>query len=254
MAPRRAEIHGCPKELRETAGQTAKVDEGRRRLSQTREAAKKPLAGEFWAMARRSPSQKIGSRGQRFAMSLIEDHSEWLARDLTEDFGVDAEAELTNTGINGDILKLQFKASERVRQKGNNVEFRIARKYLEYARSCRYPVIFVRISLADRQAWYLWLQDWLLWQRASGNEPDESVTVWIAQSQTLASGLDSSLRDVARWRGETQLALSLIDAMRAATAIFDPELTSQLVLLISKAGPIIGDLASSEASGRRAKT
>ena len=136
-------------------------------------------------------------------MSLIEDDPNWLARDLSEDFGIDAEAELTSNGVNGEILKLQLKASEHVRQKGGLIQFNIERKYLEYARCCRYPVVFVCIDLSRKQAWYLWLQEWILiLQPDSNHTRQKSVTVWVDQSQTLSAGLNSSLKDVARWRGE----------------------------------------------------
>jgi hypothetical protein len=62
----------------------------------------------------RSNSQKVGSQGQRLVMSQIEDHPHWLVRDLSEDFGIDAEAELTIDGVNGHILKLQFKSSKKI--------------------------------------------------------------------------------------------------------------------------------------------
>jgi hypothetical protein len=40
----------------------------------------------------------------------IERHAHWLARTLDEDFGIDCEAELTEHGVRGEILKLQIKS------------------------------------------------------------------------------------------------------------------------------------------------
>jgi hypothetical protein len=38
----------------------------------------------------------------------------------------------------------------------------VGRKYLEYARNCRYPVVFLLIDIRREQAWYLWLQQWVI--------------------------------------------------------------------------------------------
>jgi hypothetical protein len=122
-------------------------------------------------MIQRSKAQKIGSQGHKWALSQIENHPHWLARDLgNEDFGVDAEAELNIDVIKGEILKLQFKTSEHLLRKDGRVRIDIERKYVEYAESCRYPVILVRIDLCAKQAWYLWLQKWILEERTKGNK------------------------------------------------------------------------------------
>ncbi|HKQ03859.1 MAG TPA: DUF4365 domain-containing protein [Blastocatellia bacterium] len=194
-------------------------------------------------MADRSISQKIGSQGHRWVMAHIEENPNWLVRGLDEDFGVDAEAELTEDGIVGQILKLQFKSSEIVNRNNNQIEFRIDRKYIEYAKSCRYPVIFIRIDVSEKQAWYLWLQQWILEKRAARDrlEDQESYTIWIDESQTLTSGLNAVLKDIARWRGETQLVLSLLDTMRAAAATYNEDIMSQVVTLLSTTAHTVAD-------------
>jgi hypothetical protein len=120
-------------------------------------------------MAKRAESQKIGSRGHRWIMAQIEENEDWLVRGLDEDFGVDAEAELSEHGVIGQILKLQFKASETIQPKNAHVKFDIDLKYIEYAKTCRYPVIFVLIDLSKKRTWYLWLQRWILERRAQGD-------------------------------------------------------------------------------------
>lgn len=194
-------------------------------------------------MTQRSKAQKIGSQGHKWAISQIENHPHWLARDLgSEDFGVDAEAELNIDAIKGEILKLQFKTSEQVLRKDGRVRIDIERKYVEYAESCRYPVILVRVDLSAKQAWYLWLQKWILEERTKRNKVPAhqgSFTTWIDESQTLAGGLDTELKAIARWEGETQLALSLRDATRAAAATYNPKLTARIVDLLAEAAPIM---------------
>lgn len=157
-------------------------------------------------------------------MAHVEEHPHWLSRELSEDFGIDAEFELTENGVSGDILKVQIKSSEKVERRPGGVEFVIARKYLEYADACRYPFILVRVDVASKEAWFLWLQDWLLAQRVKGSPlltTQESWTEWVSETQTVGAGLNGALKKIARWEGSSQLALSLRDALHAATAIGD---------------------------------
>ena len=75
-------------------------------------------------------------------MAEIEKHPHWLARSLDEDFGVDGEAEYIPVEARGDVLKLQFKTTGRTTIRRGNVRFSVDRKYLEYARNCRYHINF----------------------------------------------------------------------------------------------------------------
>ena len=192
-------------------------------------------------MTKQSHNQKIGAIGHKWAMLLIQRHDDWLSRDLAEDFGIDAEAELTEHGVNGEILKLQFKSSESVQTSVEDVRFSIDRKYLDYANLCRYPIILVTIDTTAQQAWYLWLQDWLLLQRRTGREiapEQDNFTAWVDRSQTLSNGLDGELKDIAMWRGRTQLVLSLLDTMRAAAATESKEIMDKIVDLVVEVATI----------------
>jgi hypothetical protein len=197
-------------------------------------------------MPERTSEQKIGDQGEQWLLSEITSHPapSWIARRVEKDFGIDVEAELSENTVKGEILKLQCKTSEIVLRQNGRVHFEIARPYLDYALACRYPVIFVRIELSTRQAWYLWLQDWILMDaRASDPVQDQgSYTVWVEESQTLSSGLTNSLAEIARWRGQTQLILSLRDAMRAAAATANPGLVKQIVGVLSEAAPLLGNV------------
>ncbi|MBW8315387.1 MAG: DUF4365 domain-containing protein [Thiobacillus sp.] len=175
-------------------------------------------------MADRSSSQKTGSQGHKWLLAHIEEHPHWLSRELSEDFGIDAEFEMTEGGLSGDILKVQIKSSDHVERRDGAVKFIIERKYLEYADACRYPLIIVRVDVTSKDAWYLWLQDWLLDQRVTGSPlltDQTSWTEWVSEMQSIRAGLDGELKKIARWEGSSQLALSLRDALHAATAIGD---------------------------------
>ncbi|WP_437286638.1 DUF4365 domain-containing protein [Sorangium sp. So ce406] len=192
----------------------------------------------------RSDAQKIGARGHRQVAVLIEEHPHWLSRDLGEDFGIDLEAELTEQGVRGEILKIQIKSAESVDRNDVGVRAIIERKYISYAESCRYPVIFVVVDITTKEAWYVWLQDWLLKRRELHGELDRSQgswTHWIPYEFTLAKGLDRELKAVARWEGEAQLTLSLMDALRSAAAIYHTDAMAAISNMIDMAAPKVAD-------------
>ena len=195
-------------------------------------------------MTERTTEQKIGDQGEQWLLSEITSHPapSWIARRIEKDFGIDVEAELSANTVKGEILKLQCKTSEIVLRQNGRIQFDVERPYVDYALSCRYPVIFIRIELSTKQAWYLWLQDWILTDaRASDPTQDQqSYTVWVEESQTLSSGLTNALAEIARWRGRTQLILSLRDAMRAAAATANPALVEHIVGVLSVAAPLLG--------------
>ena len=86
-------------------------------------------------MTQRSKAQKIGSQGHKWALSQIENHPDWLARDLgSEDFGIDAEAELNTDVIRGEILKLQFKTSEQVLRKDGHIRLDVEQRAMQLPR------------------------------------------------------------------------------------------------------------------------
>ena len=193
-------------------------------------------------MTKRSKGQKIGSKGHKWTMSVIEENDGWIARDLSEDFGIDAEAELDIGEIKGEILKFQFKSTKSVTRKNGKVKFVINRKYIRYAMTCRYPVIFLRIDIAAKQAWYLWLQEWILRQSEQRHDViygNGSVTTWVSDKKNLSYGLATELKDIARWRGDVQLVLSLLDSMRAAAATLRINLVKQIVDVLALAAPTL---------------
>jgi len=195
-------------------------------------------------MTTRVKAHKIGAQGHRWLASLIEDHPDWLARELDTDYGIDMEAELTEQGVRGEILKLQIKSAETVERCHKGVKAVIERKYLEYAQSCRYPVIFVVVDLTTKDSWYIWLQDWILNYRSIHgrlNEKQDSWTHWIPADQTMTKGLDIQLKAIARWEGEIQLILSLIDSLRSAASMHNAEAMSVLINLIAISAPNVAD-------------
>jgi hypothetical protein len=187
-------------------------------------------------MTLRTRQQKIGAFGHKWLTTHIEEHPAWLSRDLGEDYGVDIEAELTAPALRGHILKIQIKSHEHVERKDHRVKLVIDKKYIDYAESCRYPVILAVVDTTAKQAWYLWLQEWLLLVRSTQGRRSAQQTTWtqwISETQTVERGLSAELQSIAEWKGETQLTLSLIDALRAAAATQNRAVIEALVMIIS---------------------
>ena len=177
-------------------------------------------------------------------MAHIEEHPSWLARAQDEDFGIDIEAELTDPSPRGEILKIQIKSTEKVQRRNGRIAIQVDRQYVEYADSCRYPVILVLVDTAAKNAWYLWLQDWLLKIRGTVGrlDPKQSSWIyWVPEQETITTGLSGELKSIARWKGETQLVLSLMDALRAAAATYDRKTIEILTSIISAKAPSVAD-------------
>jgi hypothetical protein len=184
----------------------------------------------------RTKSQKIGAQGQRFVQLLIETNGDWIVRGQEEDFGIDLEAELTEEGVKGHIIKLQVKSSECIKVAGNVIPHNIPTSIIRYANTCRIPVILIIVSVNENKAWYLWLQKWIVELRQSGKyieDLSKSVTVHIPSSQTLEVGLKDDLKQVARCATDTQLVLNIADTLRTAAAVRSQTIMATLSQLLT---------------------
>jgi hypothetical protein len=192
-------------------------------------------------MSRRSGERKTGPLGQQWVSAVLKEHPDWRGRGFDDN---DPQAELIGRG--GGILKLRISASEHVRRREAQVEIFLDGKHIAYARSCRDPVVLVRVETSSRQGWYLWLQPWILERRAAGNrldDPKTGYTAWVEEARTFAYGLDLPLKEVAAWKGEAQRVFALLDALRAAAAGQDGGLTAEVLALLVKAAPDLGDVS-----------
>ncbi len=190
-------------------------------------------------MAHRTEAQALGSQGQTLVAHIINSSGDWIAREQNEDFGVDMEAELAVPSVNGQLLKIQVKASRSVEITPKGVVCQIPKALAIYADSCRLPVLMVRVSIEGQKAWYVWLQDWLLERQHSGLAMDgmpELVTHHIPASATLQNGLKHELREIAQWSTRTQLVLTLHDAIRTSAAVYNYRVLDHLVALLDDIG------------------
>jgi uncharacterized protein YjgD (DUF1641 family) len=115
---------------------------------------------------------------------------------------------------------------------------------VEYAAACRYPVILVLVDVKSENAWYIWLQEWILLRRSLESplrEPNSSWDEWVSERQTVQAGLTDELRTIAKWESQSQLVLSLLDALRSAAAVENYEAVRALADIVDKSSTNFGD-------------
>jgi len=197
-------------------------------------------------MAKRSHSQRIGSRGQNLVAHLSGQNEEWIVRHQPdEDFGIDFEVELAAPEVAGHFLKFQVKASKKVKIINGNVVLRIKKRLLRYADSCRLPVVLVVADLGSQCAWYLWLQEWLYLLNTSGkklSDLPESVAVDIPVSNDLQSGLNGPLKSVALWKTKLQILRCLLDAFNGAVSLESEKVCAQILDIVRQLNDQFGEL------------
>ncbi|GHV53128.1 hypothetical protein AGMMS49579_11410 [Spirochaetia bacterium] len=186
-------------------------------------------------MAKRSEAQKIGSFGQRLVALAIEENGKWIARDQTEDFGIDLEAELTEPCVSGFIIKIQIKCHKSVKIEDNILKVKIAPKYLEYALNCRIPIIYVIIDKTLKKIWYVWVQKIVYEEiRKNGKLPQKGITVIVNEKQTLQGGLNDEIIGIATMKNKIQIELSLMDIVQKVTAFGNQKIISNVFDIIGK--------------------
>ena len=190
-------------------------------------------------MSIRTEAQMLGSQGQSLIVHIINSTGDWIARSQDEDFGIDLEAELAVPHVSGQLIKIQVKASRSVENSERGVVCQIPKKLAVYADSCRLPVVLARVDLGQQEAWYVWLQQWLLDRQRSGlrmEDMPELVTHHIPADRTLQNGLLNELRDIAQWKTRTQLVLTVHDAIRTSAAVYNYGVLNHLVALLDQLG------------------
>jgi hypothetical protein len=190
-------------------------------------------------MSTRTAAQVLGSQGQSLVAYLINSAGDWIARAQDEDFGIDLEAELAVPHVSGQLIKIQVKASRSVEISEKGIACRIPKKLAVYADSCRLPVVLVRVDLGRQDAWYVWIQQWLLDRQRSGlrkEDMPDSVAYHLPADRTLQNGLLAELRDIAQWKTRTQLVLTVHDAIRTSAAVYNYGVLNHLVALLDQLG------------------
>jgi hypothetical protein len=184
----------------------------------------------------RSRAQKTGDIGEALVRAWVEQAGGWIARAQEKDFGVDLELELDERGVRGELLKAQVRTHEETGP-GEYVTAPVEKKLLSYAEECRVPVVLFVVDLEKGEAFYSWLQGWLLSAegRRVRTEGIEVHALRVPRENELRRGLAGELRDIARHRMPDQLWLGMRDVLRSAIALRDEHSSTILAELLASA-------------------
>jgi hypothetical protein len=191
-------------------------------------------------MPTRNAGQRIGKIGERAIETLIDDHSRWVARRQDADFGIDLEAELAEPGpdgqeLRGQLLTVQVKAGAKPTNIGSHVKLTVDRAWIEYACEFRMPVIAVAATSDGKQAWWVWVQEWaLLNERRLAAATGATITLRLPAEQTLATGLDHDLAEIATGRHPAAMVLALRGVLAVASGWENARIAQGIVELLGR--------------------
>lgn len=189
-------------------------------------------------LMKRAKAQRIGSYGHALVKAEIEKSGRWIARELSEDFGIDLEMEyVTEEGaVTGKIIKVQVKAQEQVTLLDDYLYKRLDKSYLRYVYECRIPIILVLVCNARGQMWYTWLQQWIYLSNNKASIYDESnsetLEVSIHRLSTLSDHIIQGLVPIATWENDMQKLITLQDLANLALKLYDSNLSDVLFAYI----------------------
>jgi len=186
--------------------------------------------------------QKIGSAGHSIAQTEIALSNSWIARNLTEDYGIDIELEYTapkkvnnDTIVTGKFIKAQVrshrKTPEKSQEKAEIVEY-IDYGFLRYAYECRIPIILIVVCIETKECWYVWLQSYILEHQLTEQlyekATEKELGIKILASSTLKKGLNADLIDIAKFENPYQFYLAIKELAKLSSRFFEDELSQML--------------------------
>lgn len=191
-------------------------------------------------MSKETESQKIGTLGETIVAMQVKQSGIWIARHLTEDYGVDLELEHSGTEVNGCFVKIQIKTKRRVKFSNGQIKLSIKRSFIKYCIECRVPILLVNVCADTSKSWYIWMQKWIIENDVSNIlETDsslKSLTVSIPLDSQLVDGLRNDIISIADWMNNTQLMISLQDLARLSLKLYDDQLAKLLFAYLEKIG------------------
>lgn len=191
-------------------------------------------------MPTRHASQRTGKIGERSVETIIDDHSNWLARRQDTDFGIDLEAELTQPThegqtLRGQLLKVQVKTGVKPNAVRSHIPIPVERAWVDYACQFRIPVILVGVTSDGKHAWWIWVQKWaLLHEQRLAGPKTKTVTLRVSIERTLASGLDHELVEIAAGRDPAAMVLALRGVLAAASGWENAKVAEGIVELLGR--------------------
>ncbi|HYV95302.1 MAG TPA: DUF4365 domain-containing protein [Chitinophagales bacterium] len=183
-------------------------------------------------MPKQTRSQKTGTLGHSIVETQVKRSNLWIARNLTEDYGIDLELEFTPENVSGKFVKAQIKSHEHISSETDFISEKLGKSFLRYAYECRVPVILIVISVDDSKTWFIWLQKWVIESHNVSSIYDSSekkkLTVRIPQSNDFVSGLEREIVSIATWENTTQLYIALRDLANLSLRLYDEPLSRLL--------------------------
>lgn len=185
-------------------------------------------------MPKQTNSQKIGSLGHSIVETQIKFSDVWIARNLTEDFGIDIELEFAPNAdeVEGKFVKAQIKSHKIIDQNKGTLTETFSKSFLRYVYECRVPIILIVVETSTTKSWYVWLQKWLIDSGNRSNIYDESqfksLTVKICTDNVFKEGLHNELIAIASWENKTQLYIAVKDLANLSLKLYDDKLSKLL--------------------------
>ena len=192
-------------------------------------------------MPTESEPQKIGSLGHSIAELQIKRSEFWIARNLTEDYGIDIELEYSHNEVKGRFVKAQIKSHQQVLTKTDFISESFSKSFLRYVYECRIPIILIIVSVKNSKSWYVWLQKWLIDSNNVSNIYDESrtesLTVKVPVKNDFVLALNDEIISIASWENTTQLYITIRDLANLSLKLYDDRLSQFLFDYLEELNP-----------------
>lgn len=183
-------------------------------------------------MPTETESQKIGSLGRSIVEVQIKQSKFWIARNLTEDYGIDIELEFSYKEVKGRFVKAQIKSHQKVLINTDFISEPFSKSFLRYVYECRIPIILIIVSVDNSKSWFVWLQKWLIDSNNISNIYDDSVTesltVRVPIKNDFTMGLSNEIASIASWENTTQLYIAVRDLANLSLKLYDDKIAQFL--------------------------
>lgn len=193
-------------------------------------------------MARQAQAQKIGTIGETIVSLRAKESGIWIARNLTEDYGVDLELEYSKTILNGSFVKVQVKTKAKVNFIKGFANLSIRTSFAKYCYECRVPILLVLVCADTSRCWYVWMQKWIIennfGDKLSGAGTPNSLTIHVPIINEFCQGLKSDIVAIANWENNTQLFISLRDLANLSVKLYNDQLARVLFSYLENAEEI----------------
>ena len=154
------------------------------------------LRGHYKKVIMKRTREHVLEKESRLALeSLLP--SEWIFRERTPDYGIDAEIEIVEEEeVTNKVLWIQLKATES--RKSKKVTYQMKTHHLKYYEKCRTPVLIVYWIKSENTFYYLFAQKYIR-EELSKSNPDwrnqNTVAILFDSVLETCEDLDSTATD-----------------------------------------------------------